>query len=238
MGRRFPIEAATRLIRRSPVPADVNRRGVLAGLTVALLLLTSGCIGFLAGEKPLAFEADPVEVADAQQSEAGYETVRVGTNTTEQTFTVAGESRTVAVKNHIASYQRAVELGPLGKAPFARFTVLTTPRVEVLGQTLNSAGTLSDRDLALRLQSRYGSIDDVRFAGNRTVEILGEPRTVSRFEATTTVSGAEVDLVLHVSKLRHGEDFLVAIAVYPARLDGEAARVETMLRGIGHETSA
>ena len=216
----------------------MNHRRSLAGVAVALLVLSSGCVGFLAGDEPATFESDPVEVADARQSEAGYETVRVGTNTTNQTFSVAGESRTVTVTNHVASYRRAVDLGPLEEAPFARFTVLATPQVEILGQTLNSAGTLSNRDLALQLQSQYDSIDDVRFVGNRTVEILGEPRTVSRFDATTTVGGVEVDLALHVTKFPHGADFVVAIAVYPARLDGETDRVETMLRGIQHETGS
>jgi hypothetical protein len=214
----------------------MHYRRVLAGLAVALLVAPSGCIGFLAGEEPATFEADPVEVADARQSEAGYETVRVGANTTTQSFTVAGETRNVTVTNYAASYQRAVDLGPLGEAPFARFTVLATPQVEVLGQTFNPVGGLSNRDLALRLQSQYDSIDDVRFVGNRTVEVLGEARTISRFDATTTVAGVGIDLALHVTKFQHSGDFLVAIAVYPARLDGEAARVEAMLRGIQHGT--
>lgn len=214
----------------------MNRWRALACVAVAVLVLSSGCVGFLTGDEPLTFDADPVDVADSQQSEAGYETVRVGTNTTNQTFSVAGQTRNVSVTNHVASYQRAVDLGPLGEAPFARFTVLATPQVEVLGRTLNPVGRLSNRDLALRLQSQYDSIDDVRFVGNRTVEVLGDSRTVSRFDATTTVSGVEVDLALHVTKFQHGDDFVVAIAVYPARLDGEAARAEAMLRGIQHET--
>ena len=212
-------------------------RRVLTGLAVVALVLSAGCVGFLAGDEPLAFESGPVQVADANQSEAGYETVSVGANTPNQSFPVAGETRNVSVTNHVASYQRAVELGPLGSAPFARFTVLSTPQVEVAGQTLNPVGGLSNRDLALRLQSQYDSIEDVRFVGNRTVETLGEPRTVSRFGATTTVAGVDVDLALHVSKFRHGDDFVVAIAVYPARLDGETDRVEAMLRGIEHETA-
>lgn len=214
----------------------MNRWRALACVAVAVLVLSSGCVGFLTGDEPLTFDADPVGVADSQQSEAGYETVRVGTNTTNQTFSVAGQTRNVSVTNHVASYQRAVDLGPLGEAPFARFTVLATPQVEVLGRTLNPVGRLSNRDLALRLQSQYDSIDDVRFVGNRTVEVLGDSRTVSRFDATTTVSGVEVDLALHVTKFQHGDDFVVAIAVYPARLDGEAARAETMLGGVEHGT--
>jgi hypothetical protein len=215
----------------------VSHRRALANVAVVALLLTAGCIGFLTGEEALAFDADPVRVADDARAEAGYEEVRVESMAVNRSFTVAGETRNVSVTNHVAAYQRAVDLGPLGSEPFARFTVLSTPEVEIAGRTLNPVGGLSDRELATRLQSQYDSIENVRFAGNRTVEILGEGRTVSRFDATTTVAGTEVDLALHVAKFRHGEDFVVAIGVYPARLDGERARVETMLRGVEHETA-
>ena len=213
----------------------MQHRRIVAGLAVALLVLSGGCVGFLAGEEPLAFDAEPVAVADDARSEAGYETVRVETMETNRSFAVAGETRNVSVTNHVASYQRAVDLGPLGSEPFARVTVLSTPAVEVAGQTFNPVGDLSERELATRLQSQYDSIEDVTFAGNRTVGILGEGRTVSRFDATTVVAGVEIDLALHVTKFRHGEDFVVAIGVYPERLDGERARVETMFRGIEHE---
>jgi len=215
----------------------VSHRRVLANVAVVALLLTAGCIGFLTGEEALAFDADPVRVADDARAEAGYEEVRVESMAVNRSFTVAGETRNVSVTNHVAAYQRAVDLGPLGSEPFARFTVLSTPEVEIAGRTLNPVGGLSDRELATRLQSQYDSIENVRFAGNRTVEVLGEGRTVSRFDATTTVAGTEVDLALHVAKFRHGEDFVVAIGVYPARLDGERARIETMLRGVEHETA-
>jgi hypothetical protein len=215
----------------------VSHRRALANVAVVALLLTAGCIGFLTGEEALAFDADPVRVADDARAEAGYEEVRVESMAVNRSFTVAGETRNVSVTNHVAAYQRAVDLGPLGSEPFARFTVLSTPEVEIAGRTLNPVGSLSDRELATRLQSQYDSIENVRFAGNRTVEVLGEGRTVSRFDATTTVAGTEVDLALHVAKFRHGEDFVVAIGVYPARLDGERARVETMLRGVEHETA-
>jgi len=223
-------------MRGSPVARTVHHRRVLAGLAFALLVLSAGCVGLLTGEESLAFESEPVAVADDARSEAGYEAVRVEPMERNRSFTVAGETRNVSVTNHVASYQRAVELGPLGSEPFARVTVMSTPAVEIAGRTFNPVGELSDRELATRLQSQYDSIEDVSFAGNGTVEILGEGRTVSRFDATTTVADTEVDLALHVAKFRHGDDFVVAIGVYPARLDGERARVETMLRGIEHET--
>ena len=210
-------------------------RRSLASLAVVLLVLVGGCVGVLTSDGSLAVEADPVEVADGPREDAGYETVREESMTVNRSFTVAGETRNVSVTNHVAAYGRAVELGPLSTEPYARVTVLSTPQVEVAGRTLNPVGELSDRELATRLQSQYDSIEDVRPAGNRTVEILGEDRTVSQFDATTTVAGTEVDLRLHVTKFRHGEDVVVAIGVHPARLDDEGDRVRTMFRGIEHE---
>ena len=209
---------------------------LLASLAVVLLVTTGGCLGVLLGDGALAFDADPVEVADDARSEAGYETVAVESSTVNRSFAVAGETREVSVTNHVASYRRPVDLEPLGSEPFARVSVLATPAVEVGGRTFNPVGELSDRELALRLQSQYDSFENVSFAGNRTVEILGKGRSVSRFEATTTVAGTSLDVDLHVTKFRHGEDFVVAIGVHPARLDGEAARVGTMFGGIEHRT--
>lgn len=209
---------------------------VLGCLAVALLVVSSGCVGVLTGERALAFEADPVGVAEDTREEAGYETLRVERMTVNRSFTVVGETRTVSVTNHVAAYGRAVELGPLSTAPYARVTVLATPQVELAGRTLNPVGELSNRELVTRLQSQYESIEDVSHAGNRTVEILGEDRTVSRFDATTTVAGVELDLLLHVTKFRHGGDFVVAVGVHPARLDGEDDRVRTMFRDVEHES--
>lgn len=211
---------------------------VLGSLAVALLVVAGGCVGVLTGEEALAVEADPVGVADGPREEAGYETLGEEQMTVNRSFTVAGQTRNVSVTNHVAAYGRVVELGPLSTEPYARVTVLATPGVEVAGRTLNPVGELSNRELATRLQSQYDSIEDVSPAGNRTVEILGEDRTVSRFDATTTAAGVELDLLLHVTKFRHGEDFVVAVGVHPARLDGEGDRVRTMFRGIERGTDS
>lgn len=213
----------------------MTTRRTLAVVALAALLLTAGCVGFLTGESALSFDADPVRVADDAHAEAGYEEVRVETTGNNRSVTVAGETRTVSMTNHVAGYQRTVETGPSGNRSFAQFTVFASPQIEMAGRTLNPLAGVSDRELLDRLRSGYGSLEDVRHAGNRTVEVLGGDRTVSRFEATTTRAGTEVPLVLHVTTFTHGEDVLVAVAIHPAPLDGEQARVGTMFRGIEHE---
>ncbi len=209
-------------------------RRVLAVALVAVLL-TGGCLGFITGQEAAGFESAPVSVAEEARSDAGYEEVRVASTTRTQTFSAAGRSRTVNVTNHVAEYGRSAQIPVLSDQQVARFTVLSTPQVEVLDRSFNPVGELSNRELAQRLQGSYESLSDLRLVGNRTVASLGAGRQVSKFRATaTTVGGQETEVVLHVANFAHGEDFVVVVAVHPERVDGEQARVDTLIGGIRH----
>lgn len=148
----------------------------------------------------------------------------------------AGQTREVEVTNHLAEYSRSVSVAPLGEGELARFIVLSTPAVEVLGRTFNPVGDMSNRELAEEVQSQYEGLGNLRPAGERTVSVLGTDATVSTFtgDAELGETGQTVELTLHVTRVRDGGDFIVAIAVHPALLDGEAERVDTMLGGIRH----
>jgi hypothetical protein len=212
----------------------VSDRRVLTLALLVLFVATSGCVGFLTGTEGLTFASSDVSVSAQASDEAGYETIRVESLNRSRTFEAAGQERNVTVVNHVAEYQRSVSLGPLGELPFARFTVLSTPQVEVAGQSFNPLADRSNRELARNLQDTYDRIEDVRFDGNRTVTVLGEARTVSRFTADARIAeGQTIDVYVHVASFRHDEDFLVAVAVHPQRLD-EGNRVDTMLSGIEH----
>lgn len=206
-------------------------------LAVALVavLLTSGCLGFITGTQAKTFESKPVSVSDSARSQAGYQEVRVEAQTHERTFSAAGQSRTVKVTNHLAEYSRSAQVPVLADQEVARFTVLSTPKVTVLDRAFNPIAGKSNRQLAQRLQEKYETISDVQLVGNRTVTALGSGRSVSKFTATaTTVAGKETDVVLHVASFPHGEDIIVAVAVYPKQLDGEQAKVDTLISGIQH----
>ena len=213
-------------------------RRQLAAALLVVLLVSSGCIGFLTGSSALTFEADDVRVSEQALSDTGYEESRDTTQEITRTFTAAGESRNVTVTNHVAEYQRSVSL--LGTSqPYARATVISSPEVEVAGQTFNPLADLSNRDLAQQLQSEYETVQNVRFEENRTVTVLGDEVTVSKFSAeATTEGGQSVDVYVHVTKTRDGDDFVVGVAVYPQALDDEQESVDTLLAGIQHETSS
>ncbi len=203
---------------------------------LALLVATAGCVGVITGNEPLVLTADPVSVSQSAQDEAGYEG-SVATQILNEQVSAAGQTREVEVTNHIAEYSREVDAGALGSGEYARFVVVSTPAVEVLGQTFNPVGSMSAQDLVEQFQGQYEALQNVQPAGQRQATMFGEAQTVEMFsgEAEVGGSGQTVDVTINVVKLRHGADFLVVVGVYPTLLDGEEGRFDTMLAGVQHE---
>ncbi|WP_049986744.1 DUF6517 family protein [Halobellus rufus] len=210
-----------------------NRRGV-AVVAVALLLATSGCIGFITGNEPLTFSADPAAVESGAAQDAGYELNDTRPLEINETFEAAGQERQVVATNYLTDYSKSMELGPLGEAEVGVFTVVSTPAVEIAGRTLNPVGSYSDARLVELVQQQYSGLSDIEQVGEENVTVQGTETTVTKFAATATLEGQEVDVYLHVTKYRDGEDFIVAIGVYPQQLDGEEENVLSMIRAIEH----
>jgi hypothetical protein len=212
-------------------------RRQLAAALLVVLVVSSGCIGFLTGQSALTFAANDLSVSEQARNDTGYEEATDDTQVVNRTFSAGGQSRNVSVTNHAAEYQRSVSLLE-NSQPLARMTVVSSPAVEVAGQTFNPLGDLTNRELAQQLQSEYETVRNVKFEGDRTETVLGEEVTVSKFSAeAVTETGQSVDVYVHVTKTRDGDDFIVGIAVYPQRLDGEQQAVDTLLSGIEHESS-
>lgn len=213
-----------------------GRKELVAAALVGLLL-TSGCIGFLTGSESLQFEASAVQVTNSAQQDAGYQEHRRESITETREFQAAGQTREVEVTNRIAEYSKSVSLPVFGDQEVARFSVLATPQVNVLGETFNPVGDMNNTQLALLLQEKYQGISNVRAESERSVTVAGSDTTVSKFRADAVMdTGQTTEVFLHVTKVSDGDDYLVAIAVYPTQLDGEQAKVDTMLRGIEHES--
>ncbi|MFB6222052.1 MAG: DUF6517 family protein [Haloarcula sp.] len=209
------------------------QRGLLTAL-VGLLVVSSGCVGLLTGET-VEFDASPASVDDSALEETGYEQTMADEQTIERTVTVAGQERTVRVTNQMRQYQRGIDLGPLGEVEASRFVVFSTPSASVAGQALNPAADWSNERLVEEVASRNSQIDDVQFERNRSVDALGESREVSVFSGTTTIEGQEVDVLIHLASFEHDGDVVVAVGIYPERVDGrESDRVDTMLGGLSH----
>ncbi|MFB6092374.1 MAG: DUF6517 family protein [Haloquadratum sp.] len=215
----------------------ISNRRVGAVLAVVLLISTSGCVGVLTGTEPLTFAAEPAAVADAAAEQAGYELNGTRAVEINRTFEVAGQERRVVVTNQVTTYTKSVDLGPLGEQRLGLFTVVSTPAVEIAGRTLNPIGSYSNRRLVELVQQRYSGLRDVRAVSAQNITVQGTETEVTKFAATATIAGREIDVYVHVTKYRDGEDFVLAIGVYPQKLPGEGENVLAMMRAIEHPTS-
>jgi len=211
----------------------MERTVALAG--VALLAVTAGCLGFVLGEEPKSFEATPATVEEGTVEEAGYEGGETQTITEDRTFTVEDQSRTVEVVSHLVQYHKNVSAGPVGEQRVAALAVLSTPEVNVLGETFNPVGDMSDEELVEQFTSRYDSVTVGDRVGETEVSTLGTETGVSKFEGTARVAdGTEVPVYVHVTKVNHDGDYVVVLAVYPQALSGESETVLEMIRALEH----
>lgn len=205
-----------------------------AAVLLALALATTGCLGALTGTRPVQATATEPSVDGAVLDETGYEHVRTETRRETRTFSVAGQSREANVTSHFAEYQKTVDLGLAGEFPAAVFTVLATPQVNVLGQTKNPVGDTSSVELVHTFQSEYEGLSVGRTVGTANATVLGRETTVTKLAGTAALGPVDVDVSLHVARVRHGGDFVVAFAVYPQATSGEESAVLTLLRGVEH----
>jgi len=212
----------------------LNRRGA-AVVAVALLMVTSGCIGFLTGSEPLRFSAEPAAVSGSAAADAGYEYNGTRELTVNRSFEVGGQERRVIATSRISDYTKSVDLGPLGEAEVGVFNVVTTPAVEIAGQTLNPIGSYSNARLVEFVQQQYSGLSDIQQVSDRNITIQGTETTVTKFSATATIESQEVDVFVYVTKYRNGDDFVVAVGVYPQQLESqEESNVFSMMRAIDH----
>lgn len=213
-------------------------RRSLAAVVLVLAAATAGC-GFLLGQEALAFEAAPTTVDDATLEETGYEEVNVSAQTQNRSFSAAGQNRTVRVTNQFAQYNKEVDLGPFGSQPAAVFTVLTSPEVTVAGQRFNPVADLDERDLVERFASRDSRVEAGQLRSSRNRTVLGQETTVETFDGTLDVAGQDVDMLIHVTKVKHEGDYVVAFAFYPANLDdSERENANALFSGLEHDGEA
>ncbi|EMA61361.1 DUF6517 family protein [Halorubrum lipolyticum] len=216
--------------------AFTRRRALAAGGGVALAGL-AGCTALdVATGGPAEFAAGTATVADAALDESGYELNELTENTQTREFDVAGSTREVRVTSTIAEYDKAVELfGERYQA--AVFAVLTTPRVEVLGQALNPVGELDDEERAQLIVDRYEGVSDLERSSEYTTDVLGTDASVTVYTAEGEIGGTGVSVALefHVSEaVEAGDDYVIPLAAYPEAF-GDGENVRRMLNGIEHE---
>lgn len=210
------------------------RRSIL-GAMVALLVLASGCVGFLVGNEPLTVESSEASVDSQTLAETGYEHNRTVEHPLERSFEIAGQTREVRATNHLSEYHRAVDL-PLTDTQqrAAVFVVFTTPKVDIAGRTLNPVGDMSNRELLQEVQSQYDSVQVGDKRESYTVQTLDTDATVDTFDGTARMGLLDLEVRFQITTIEHGDDFVIALGVYPAILPGEGENVRSLIRAIEH----
>ncbi|WP_284014017.1 DUF6517 family protein [Halobaculum litoreum] len=204
----------------------MDRRAFIGAVAGATTVGLAGCSG-----SPTTFEARPAGTSAAAADETGYEERGTESRTVSREF--AGTD--VEVINKVTTYEKTVDT-VLGSVRAGVFAAVSSPAVAVAGQSFNPVGDYDPGRLVELLAGSYGGLSDPTRVGESSVEVLGEPRTFVRYEATATFEGQEIDVFVHVTEaLRSGEDFVIPVAVYPAQV-GERGRenAHTLASGTEH----
>ena len=210
-----------------------SRRAYLAAVgAVSGVASLAGCLDIIGGG-PATFEASPSRVSQPVLDETGYSFDGLTEEVTEEEFSAGGQSRTVEVTNKLTTYDRTVNLGPLGERVGAIFAAVTTPQVTVLGREFNPVEKMSTTELATMIQDQFLGIENLQQEDERSVTIDGEQTTATKFRADAGYDGSPIKLNLYVSEATEmGGDFLVTVGVYPELLFGEGGRIRSLMQGV------
>lgn len=197
-------------------------------VVVVILVLTAGCSSLLGGDGPISFSAEKAEVPDATLSDEGYEEEQSRSVELNRTVTLQDEERRLEITNQLEVYQQTV----LDQA-VAFVVVFSTPKAEVLNQPLNPLGTMDEETLLKRIASERNEVSDLEKTGSFDITILDSDATVSTYDATAQVNGEETDVTLHITRVDHEDDFIIAVGGYPDGYDGEE-EISRLMASIEH----
>ncbi|THE65072.1 hypothetical protein D8Y22_07550 [Salinadaptatus halalkaliphilus] len=215
----------------------MNRRTVLAGAGTIGLSSLAGCLGVVGLDE---HHAGPAGVTQATREETGYELTGVEELVVEEPVGMLVTEERVSVANRLTEYDKAVDMGLLGRQRGAVFMLLTTPQVSILGRDFNPVGEMGSQELVELVEDNYDDISNIAHQRDDEVTILEQETVSSTFDADAQFDGVAVDVTLQITEaVESGEDLLVAIAVYPDQVALlEQDNVDTLFDGIVDDLEA
>jgi hypothetical protein len=212
-------------------------RKVAMGILLAVALVTSGCVQAVAGGT-ITFEATPATVNGQALDDTGYKLNDRDEATVERTVQVpALGERDVKITNHVRAYSPVggeAEAEQSDADPVVMFAV-STPQAEVLGQAANPLGRVTLKELVTRVGSRAGSFGELQQEGTREVDTLGKSTTVEKYSTDVERQGRSVETFVYVTRVPHGDDYVIALALVPQPFADEEPNVYELVRNLEHD---
>lgn len=201
----------------------------MAAMTAGAAAGLAGCTSVM-DDETLEFTASAVRLPAEVQQETGYMHNRTYTETLTREFEQMGVTRTVEVTNSISTYAAAVTL--LDRTIQAKvFATLSTPQVNVLGQSYNPIREMSAEEIGTMIQQRYEQIGELERDGETTGEMFGVTTTINRFTSSADIEevGGSVPVYVYISDLVEvDDDFVVAFAAHPQAIGTQEETIRTL----------
>lgn len=203
---------------------------ITLSLLLVLAITTSGCAGLISEEKTYAFEASPATVQDDVHDELGYMNETISNITVNESFSVLDITRNVEITNRRVRYEKQVN-----EITGAQFTTLSIPNFTIAGRSFNLLENASEEQIirqAVEKPDRFGNITRINTTEG---QVLGKNTTVKTFAVdqankSTNDGFGEYsgELRLHITKVTHNDDVVVAMGTYPSIIDEKSAVIRMM----------
>lgn len=207
-------------------------------LALALLLVSTGCLGFVAGDEPLTYHAERATVADSALGDGatGYTEVSVEQRTVEQSGEELGiGNRTVVVDNWVAQYEKQDDFVDETVGVLA---VVSTHEVDVVGEPMNPVGNMTEGEILDEItgqyETPYGTLSDARRTDTLQATMLGHDTDVGVFTTTTEFAGRDVEVNIYVTIVKDGDDYVIAIGGHPTQLPNERDNILELIGSVEH----
>jgi hypothetical protein len=185
---------------------------------------------------PIPARASPADVYERPLAANGFAENELDTVSLERTveLPVVGE-RDVTITNHVRAYgPESNESAGENVTPAVMFLV-STPQAKVAGQGTNPLGRVPLEELVSRVASRGEGFDDMEKVGSRTIESLGTETTVEKYVTTATFEDESVETFVYVTRIPHGDDYVIAVAVLPKEFDEDEETLYELMRNVDHD---
>jgi hypothetical protein len=238
------LRTAREITGKQLQPTVSALRPVGAILAVVALFAAAGCVGFVLGEEPLRYGANNATIAE--ENRGGFELTEERTIAQNVSINESGVNRTVSISNYAGIYTKNESINA-EEQQLATLAVVSTPLVDVFERPVNPIGNMTERELIEFLadqtnDSQYSNLDEFERVpaeeiGPRTdnVTVLGKTTDVAVFRGTQEIQGREVELRLYVTRVRHGDDYVLLFGGHSMLHPAEGYAIVDLMRSIEHD---